>query len=326
MRTTGGGDLIGCKPLAGTDLTVSALCLGTNPFGWTAGEQDAFEVLDAFQAAGGNFLDTADSYSAWAEGNSGGESETVIGRWIARRGRSDDLVIATKVGSLEGGLAPDSIRRRLDESLRRLGVDRIDLYYAHKDDPDTPLEETLATFDELVRSGKVRHVGVSNYDAARLTEALEITRRERFTPLVAMTPHYNLLERGYEANLAPILAEHEMACVPYYGLAKGFLTGKYSRGDANPSGRGRLDGSIYANERGERVLEAVQGVAADHATTSASVALAWLAAQPTVLAPIASARTTSQLADLLQMADLKLSSDELERLDQVSAPEPTTAG
>ena len=260
--------MFGTKSLMGTDLTVSELCLGTNPFGWTASEHDAFEVLDAFDAAGGNFLDTADSYSAWADGNSGGEAETVIGHWIERRGRSDDLVVATKVGSL-GGLSADNIRTCLDASLRRLGVEQIDLYYAHKDDPETPLEETLATFDELVRSGTVRYVGISNYDPARLSEALAITAREGFAPLVAMTPHYNLLERGYETALAPILAEQEISCVPYYGLAKGFLTGKYRTGEAAPSSRGRLDGSAYVNERGLRVLDAVERIASAHETTAA---------------------------------------------------------
>jgi aryl-alcohol dehydrogenase-like predicted oxidoreductase len=314
--------MIRTKLLVGTDLTISELCLGTNPFGWTASEHDAFEVLDVFNAAGGNFLDTADSYSAWADGNSGGEAETVVGHWIARRGRSDDLVVATKVGSL-GGLSADNIRACLDASLRRLGVEHIDLYYAHKDDPETPLEETLATFDELVRAGKVRYVGVSNYDATRLSEALTITRREGFAPLVAMTPHYNLLERGYETTLAPILVEHEISCVPYYGLAKGFLTGKYRTGDALPSNRGRLDGSAYVNERGLRVLHAVELIASAHETTPAAVALAWLAAQPTVVAPIASARTASQLAALLPIAGLSLGADELEMLDHVSA---TTSG
>jgi aryl-alcohol dehydrogenase-like predicted oxidoreductase len=314
--------MIGSKLLGGTDLTISELCLGTNPFGWTADEHDAFEVLDAFAAAGGNFLDTADSYSAWVDGNSGGESETVIGHWIARRGRSDDLVVATKVGSL-GGLSAGNIRACLDASLRRLGIERVDLYYAHKDDPETPLEETLATFDELVRLGKVRYVGISNYDATRVSEALAIVGREGFAPLVAMTPHYNLLERGYEATLAPILVEHEMSCVPYYGLAKGFLTGKYRAADAAPSKRGRLDGSAYVNERGLRVLDTVERIAAAHETTASAVALAWLAAQPTVVAPIASARTTSQLAALLPMAGLGLAADELAMLDEASA---TTSG
>jgi aryl-alcohol dehydrogenase-like predicted oxidoreductase len=314
--------MIGTKLLAGTELTISELCLGTNPFGWTAGEHDAFEVLDAFVAAGGNFLDTADSYSAWAEGNSGGEAETVIGHWIARRGRSDDLVVATKVGSL-GGLSADNIRACLDASLRRLGIEHIDLYYAHKDDPETPLEETLATFDELVRSGKVRYVGISNYDVTRLSDALAIIGREGFASLVAMTPHYNLLERGYETTLMPILVEHEFSCVPYYGLAKGFLTGKYRAADAAASRRGRLDGSAYVNDRGLRVLGIVERIAAAHETTASAVALAWLAAQPTVVAPIASARTTSQLAALLPMAGLSLAADEFEMLDQVSA---TTSG
>ena len=308
--------------LAGTDLGVSELCLGTNPFGWTASEPDAFAVLDAYVAAGGNFLDTADVYSRWAEGNSGGEAETVIGHWIARRGRSDDMVIATKVGSM-GGLSASNVRRCVDDSLRRLQIDRIDLYYAHHDHPETPLEETLGVFDELVRSGKVRYLGVSNYEPGRLSEALAIVEREGYAPLVAQTPHYNLLERSYETSLAPILTEHGMSCIPYYGLAKGFLTGKYRAGAENPSNRGRLDGSGYVNERGLRVLSAVERIAADRATTTAAVALAWLAAQPTVVAPIASARTTDQLADLLPMTDLRLTDAELEQLDAVSADAPT---
>ena len=307
--------------LAGTDLNVSELCLGTNPFGWTSSEPEAFEVLDAYTAAGGNFLDTADVYSAWAEGNRGGEAETVIGNWIARRGRHDDLVVASKVGSL-GGLSASNVRKCLDASLSRLQIEHIDLYYAHRDDPETPLEETLAVLDELAKSGKVRYLGVSNYEPARLTEALAIVEREGYAPLVAQTPQYNLLERSYETALAPILTEHGMSCVPYYGLAKGFLTGKYRAGEENPSNRGRLDGSAYVNERGLRVLAAVQQIAADRATSSAAVALAWLAAQPTVAAPIASARTTGQLADLLPMAGLHLAPAELEQLDEVSADAP----
>jgi aryl-alcohol dehydrogenase-like predicted oxidoreductase len=307
--------------LAGTDLDVSELCLGTNPFGWTASEQDAFGVLDAYVAAGGNFLDTADVYSRWAEGNSGGEAETVIGHWIARRGRSDDMVIATKVGSM-GGLSASNVRKCVDDSLRRLQIERIDLYYAHHDHPETPLEETLGVFDELVRSGKVRYLGVSNYEPERLSEALAIVEREGYAPLVAQTPHYNLLERSYETGLAPILTEHGMSCIPYYGLAKGFLTGKYRAGEENPSNRGRLDGSGYVNERGLRVLSAVERIATDRATTTAAVALAWLSAQPTVVAPIASARTTDQMADLLPMTDLRLTYFELEQLDVVSADAP----
>ncbi|MBP2475685.1 aryl-alcohol dehydrogenase-like predicted oxidoreductase [Crossiella equi] len=305
-----------------SDLDVFPLCLGGNVFGWTADEQQSFTVLDAFTAAGGNFIDTADVYSAWGEGNSGGESETIIGRWLARRGRRDDVVIATKVGQLPSakGLSAASIRKGAEDSLRRLGTDHIDLYYAHIDDTSVPLEETLGAFDALVREGKVRHLAASNYSTDRLAEALEISKRENLATYVALQPEYSLVERGgYEGKLAALVAIEGLSAVPYWGLAKGFLTGKYRPGVQVESARAQAAGA-YLDERGLRVLAALDEVSAAHADAPlASVALAWLAAQPTVAAPIASARTVEQLAEILPAATLELTEDELGLLTKASA-------
>ncbi|MCP2262077.1 putative oxidoreductase [Streptoalloteichus tenebrarius] len=306
--------------LNATDLDVFPLCLGGNVFGWTSDQETSFAVLDAYSAAGGNFVDTADAYSYWAPGNSGGESETIIGRWLAARGNRDDMVIATKCGRLPrlAGLAPATIRTAVEESLRRLGVDHIDLLYAHGDDPDTPMEEALGAFDALVREGKARYLAASNYTPERLSLAREIQRREGFAPFVALQPEYNLMDReGYESGLAGVAADHGLAVFPYYALASGFLTGKYRPGSTVDSARAG-GASRYLDERGVRVLAALDELAAKRGTTVSAVALAWLAAQPTVTAPIASARTTEQLADLLPMADLKLDQDELDRLTAAS--------
>src|SRR5690242_9101729 len=221
--------------IGSSDLDVPRLCLGANVFGWTADRDTSFAVLDAHAAAGGTFVDTADSYMWRAPGNSGGESETIIGEWAATRGTRDDLVIATKVGSLPDrkGLSAANITAAAEDSLRRLRTDRIDLYYAHQDDPDTPQEEYLAAFDALVRAGKVRAIGASNFTAERLRSALEISAKEGLAAFVALQPHYNLLERtGFERDLAPVLADEGLSCLPYFGLAKGFLTGKYRPGSA----------------------------------------------------------------------------------------------
>jgi aryl-alcohol dehydrogenase-like predicted oxidoreductase len=306
------------KTIAGTDLNVFELCLGTNPFGWTASEEDSFAVLDAYVAAGGNFIDTADVYSAWADGHVGGESETVIGHWLGARGGRDQLVIATKVGSL-GGLSADNIHRRVDDCLERLGIDHIDLLYAHRDDPDAELEESVRAFDEVVTAGKARYLAISNYEPDRLEQAIAITQREGLSKFVALQPHYNLLERSYEHTRAGLVERHGLACVPFFGLAKGFLTGKYRPGRTGVSERGRLDGSGYMDDRGWRALAAVDEVAAAHDTTDSAVALAWLLAQPTVLAPVSSARTPEQLADQLPMIALELSETELERLAAAAA-------
>jgi aryl-alcohol dehydrogenase-like predicted oxidoreductase len=296
------------------DLDVSRLCLGANVFGWTADRDTSFAILDGYAAAGGNFLDTADSYMWRVPGNSGGESETIIGEWLAARGNRDDMVIATKVGSLptRPGLSAANIAAACDDSLRRLGTDRIDLYWAHQDDPDTAQEETAAAFDALVRAGKVRALGASNFSVERLASALATT------PYIALQPHYNLMERaGFESTLAPLLADAGIACVPYYGLAKGFLTGKYRPGAEIESVRAQGAGA-YLDGRGLRVLAALDEIAAARSVPPGAVALAWLAEQPTVAAPIASARTSGQLDGLLPVLDLELSAGELAALTAAS--------
>ena len=265
-----------------TDLDVFPLCLGGNVFGWTVDEPDSFAVLDAYAAAGGNFIDTADAYSMWADGNSGGESETIIGRWMAARGNRDRMIIATKVAKLETrrGLSAANIRAAAEDSLRRLGTDRIDLYYAHEDDETVPLAETLGAFDELVTEGKVRYVGASNFDAARLDESLEVSQAEGLTSYVALQPHYNLMARDYESELRGACENHDLACIPYFALAKGFLTGKYRRdGDAvdsvraprrrdvprrprrRRSGRARRPGLRPCDDRGLRGARLARGSA-----------------------------------------------------------------
>jgi aryl-alcohol dehydrogenase-like predicted oxidoreductase len=304
--------------LGSSDLDVSTLCLGTNVFGWTTDEAAAHAILDAYVAGEGNFVDTADVYSAWVDGNRGGESEAIIGTWLARNAaRRDDLVIATKVSRLapNTGLGRDAILGAADASLQRLQTDRIDLYWAHYDDPDTPLEETLAAFGELLDAGKVRAIGASNYSAPRLAEALALADREDLPRFVALQPQYNLVDRGpYEDALAPVVAEHDLAVVPYYGLASGFLTGKYRPGGPDVDSARAAGAAKYLNNGGAAKLEALDAIAAAHDTTVAAVALAWLAAQPHVAAPIASARTVEQLQDLLPVTDLQLGEDELAEL------------
>jgi len=300
-----------------SDLHVSRLCLGGNVFGWTADRDTSFAILDGYVAAGGNFLDTADSYMARVPGNSGGESETIIGEWLQARGNRDDMVIATKVGSLSTrpGLSAANITAACDDSLRRLRTDRIDLYWAHKDDPAAPQQETAAAFDALVRAGKVRTLGASNFSAARLRSALELS-----TGYVALQPHYNLMERAeFESTLAPLLAEQNIASVPYFGMAKGFLTGKYRTGGAEVRSVRAEGARAYLDARGERVLAALDAISADRGVPLGAVALAWLAEQPTVAAPIASARTSEQLEGLLPVLDLELTADEVTALSTASA-------
>jgi aryl-alcohol dehydrogenase (NADP+) len=304
-----------------TDLDVFPLALGGNVFGWTATQEESFAVLDAYAAAGGNFIDTADMYSAWAPGNSGGESETIIGRWMKARGNRDRMIIGTKVGMLESlsGLTANTIPVAAEQSLGRLQTDRIDLYYAHKDDPKTPLEETLGAFDTLVREGKVRYIAASNYTATRLAEALDVSKRRGFACFVALQPHYNLVERKeYEGELAEVVRREGLSAIPYFALAKGFLTGKYRPGAPEVKSARAAGASAYLNERGLKVLAALDEVAGAHHTTVAAVALAWLVAQPTVVAPIASARTTTQLADILPFVELRLSKEELRKLSAAS--------
>jgi aryl-alcohol dehydrogenase-like predicted oxidoreductase len=302
-----------------TDLDVSALCLGGNVFGWTADRDESFAVLDGFRAGGGNFIDTADVYMAAVPGNSGGESETIIGEWIAARpGVRDDVVIATKIGKFPGldNLRAETIRTAAENSLQRLGIETIDLLYAHFDDPGTPLAETLGAFGELIEAGKVRHVAASNYSAARLTEALATAEREDLPRYVALQPEYNLMERDYETDQRPICEREGLACFPYYALAKGFLTGKYGSGAAVDSPRAK-GAAAYLDDRGEAMVGALVEIGASHGVEPAAVAIAWLGAQPTVLAPIASARNAEQLAPLLAGMELTLGDDELAKLGAI---------
>jgi aryl-alcohol dehydrogenase-like predicted oxidoreductase len=309
------------RPLGSTGIDVFPLCLGGNVFGWTADERGSFAVLDRYVAAGGNFVDTADSYSAWAPGNSGGESETILGRWMAARRCRDAVVVATKVGKLAArkGLRAANVVAAADESLQRLQSDRIDLYYAHADDPETPLAEGLGAFDRLVKAGKVRAVGVCNFTATRLGEALATAKRGGLARIAVVQDHYHLLKRGvYEGALEELCRSERLAFLPYYALAQGFLTGKYrserpaAGGPASPRAAGATK---YLDARGLRVLALLDEIAAARATTVAAVALAWLSARPNVVAPIASARTAVQLDELLPMARLELTAAEVARLD-----------
>jgi aryl-alcohol dehydrogenase-like predicted oxidoreductase len=305
--------------LGHTGMEVPVVMLGGNVFGWTVDEAASFRLLDAAFDAGLNFIDTADVYSRWITGHTGGESETILGKWFARSGKRDQVIIATKVGMDMGdgkqGLAPKYIAEAVEASLRRLQTDRIDLYQSHKDDEKTPLEDTLAVFDRLVQQGKVRIIGASNYSGARLREALETSRRNNLAEYATLQPHYNLVERErYETDLAPVVAEYGLGVIPYFALAGGFLTGKYrSEADAEGKARGGMAGK-YLNARGFAVLEALDAVAGEYQSTPASVALAWLMAQPGIAAPIASATSEKQLVDLAAAGELKLKRADMERL------------
>ncbi|MGH4035583.1 aldo/keto reductase [Actinomycetota bacterium Odt1-20B] len=310
------------RTLGSSGLEVFPLSLGGNVFGWTADEAQSFAVLDAYTAAGGNFIDTADAYSAWVEGNKGGESETVIGNWLRARGRRDDVVIATKVSRHPEylGLRADTIKAAADASLRRLGTDYIDLYYTHYDDPDVPVEEIIGTLDELVTAGKVREIAASNISPERLQEFLDFSDREGLARYVALQPHYNLVSRDtYEGPLQEVASRAGLAAVPYWALASGFLTGKYRPGTTVESQRAAGAGKHVGTERGTKVLAALDEIALDRGAEVATVALAWLAARPTVAAPIASARTVEQLPALLAVADLELTEAEVARLTEASA-------
>lgn len=310
------------RKLGSSDLEVFPLSLGGNVFGWTADEQTSFAVLDAYTAAGGNFVDTADSYSAWVEGNQGGESETIIGKWVKARGNRSDVVIATKVSQHPQfqGLTAANIKTAADASLRRLDTDHIDLYYTHFDQPEVPVEEIIGALDELVKAGKVRQIAASNITAERLRASLDFSDREGLARYVALQPHYNLVSRGtYEGPLQDLAAREGLSAVPYFALASGFLTGKYRPGTTVDSARAAGAGKHLESERGRKVLAALDEIAQAHEAPVATVALAWLAAQPTVVAPIASARTVDQLPALLGVAGLRLTDEELERLTRASA-------
>ena len=303
-------------------LLVSPLCLGGNVFGWTADLEESFEVLDAYVGAGGNFLDTADGYSAWVEGNVGGESETIIGDWLAARGRRDEVVLATKIGAhpRHKGLAPETIRGAVEDSLRRLRTDHIDLLYTHFDDETVPVAEIIDTLDALVQAGTVREIGASNISSERLADSLAHSAAHDTARYVALQPHYNLVSRDtFEGPLAEVARTHSLAVVPYYALAAGFLTGKYRPGRTVASARAGRVAELVDSERGQRVLSVLDEVAAAHAAEPASVALAWLAAQPGVVAPLASARTVDQLPSLLAVGELVLTESEVTRLTEASA-------
>jgi aryl-alcohol dehydrogenase-like predicted oxidoreductase len=312
------------RELGRSGIKVSPLCLGGNVFGWTADETTSFAVLDAYTNAGGNFIDTADVYSTWVPGHSGGESETVLGKWMKSRGNREKLVIATKVGSPMGpgkqGLKADYIARAVEDSLRRLQTDYIDLYQSHRDDEETPQEETLGAYAKLIKAGKVRAIGASNFTAARLRQALDISARNALPRYESLQPEYNLYARqDYEAELEPLCRQEQIGVIGYFALAAGFLTGKYrSKADFGKSQRGE-DMDKYLNPRGERILKALDETAAETKATPAQVAIAWLIARPGVTAPIASATSVDQLNDLMKATRLKLSSDQIERLNQASA-------
>ncbi|MFF8442880.1 aldo/keto reductase [Streptomyces californicus] len=309
-------------PLGTSGLQVFPLALGGNVFGWTADQEQSFAVLDAYVAAGGNFIDTADVYSAWVDGNRGGESETVIGDWLASRGNRDDVLVATKAGAHPDhrGLSAGAVKGAVDASLTRLRTDRIDLFYTHFDDESVPVEEIVTTLDQLVKDGKVRHIAASNISPERLRASLDFSEREGLARYVALQPHYNLVSRDtYEGALQDTAAAAGLAAVPYYALASGFLTGKYRPGTPVESARSATAGGHLESERGRKVLAALDRVAGERGAEIATVALAWLAAQPTVAAPIASARTVEQLPALLAVAGLRLTDEEIALLSEASA-------
>ncbi|MFE6547638.1 aldo/keto reductase [Streptomyces sp. NPDC057746] len=310
------------RTLGSSDLEVFPLSLGGNVFGWTADEAQSFAVLDAYAAAGGNFVDTADSYTAFAPGNKGGESETIIGKWVKARGNRADVVIATKVSQHPEyqGLSAANIKAAADASLRRLDTDYIDLYYTHFDRPEVPVEEIIGALDEPVKAGKVRSIGASNISAERLQESLDVSDRENLARYVALQPHYNLVSRDtYEGALQDVASRAGLAAVPYFSLAAGFLTGKYRPGTTVDSARAGRAGEYVKSERGVRVLAALDEIAQARGAEIATVALAWLADRPTVAAPIASARTVEQLPALLGVADLSLTDEESAKLTAASA-------
>lgn len=313
------------RPLGRSGLHVAPLALGGNVFGWTADEKTSFAVLDAFVDAGFNLVDTADIYSNWVPGHAGGESESVIGRWFKASGKRDKVVLATKLGKPMGegrsGLSRRWMRQAVEDSLRRLQTDRIDLYQSHDDDPATPLEETMGAFAELIREGKVRAIGASNFSAPRLAEALATSARLGLPRYETLQPLFNLADRApYEAELQPLCVAEGIGVINFYGLARGFLTGKYrSEADLGQSPRG---GGVkaYLNARGQRILAALDAVAARHGATPAQVALAWQMAQPGIVAPIASATSAAQLRELLGAATLLLDAEDRHALDTSSQP------
>jgi len=312
------------RQIGNTGIQVAPLALGGNVFGWTADEETSFKVLDAFVDAGFNLVDTANTYSKWLPGHKGGESETVIGKWFKKSGKRVKVIIATKVGMEMGdgkkGLAKSYILEEVEASLKRLQTDHIDLYQSHQDDANTPLEETLEAYAQLIKQGKVRVIGASNYKADRLREALKISEQKGIPRYECLQPHYNLYEReDYEKNLEPLVREKNIAVIPYFSLASGFLTGKYrTEADFGSSARG---GGMkkYFNDRGFRILAALDEVSKEYETSLAAVAIAWLIAKPSITAPIASATSLRQVDHLIRGAELQLTSASIAKLDQASA-------
>jgi aryl-alcohol dehydrogenase-like predicted oxidoreductase len=310
--------------LGQSELPIAPLALGGNVFGWTIDESTSFKVLDAFVDFGFNLIDTADIYSAWVPGNKGGESETIIGKWLKSGGKRDKIVLATKVGMEMGdgskGLKKDHILRSIEESLKRLQTDYVDLYQSHQDDAETSLEETLSAYAELIKSGKVRAIGASNYTASRLAEALKVSDAKKLPAYVSLQPEYNLYDRkDFESSLEPFCLEHNLGVIGYFSLARGFLTGKYrSEADLKQSVRGESIGKKYLNERGFRILEALDEISSAHQTTPGVVSLAWLIQRKSISAPIASATSVEQLSQLVKAAQITLTTGEVEQLDKAS--------
>jgi aryl-alcohol dehydrogenase-like predicted oxidoreductase len=300
--------------LANTDLTIYPLCLGGNVFGYSADKDNSEAVLSFYVDNGGNFIDTADMYSQWAPGHTGGESETIIGNWMKKRGNREQMIIATKVGKLDTkpGLSPSNIISACEDSLKRLGSDYIDIYYSHQDDLDTPIEQSLGAYNSLIKAGKVRYIAASNFTPERLQESLDISKKLNLASYIASQDQYNLMERDYENSLMPTLKSNGLSQIPFYGLARGFLTGKYRKGKTVESIRANGVATNYANDRGWAILEKLDQIAKDKNTSVAAVALAWLRAQETVSAPIASATKLEQIKEIMPIVEL--SSDELQTL------------
>ncbi|MGE8215899.1 General stress protein 69 [compost metagenome] len=312
------------RELGRSGLHVAPIAFGGNVFGWSADEKTSFALLDAFVDAGFNLVDTADVYSAWVPGNAGGESETILGRWFKHSGKRDQVVLATKVAKWgeHPGLSADNIAAAVEDSLRRLQTDVIDLYQAHEDDESTPLETTLAAFGRLIEQGKVRAIGASNYSASRLRDALKVSEDYKLPRYETLQPEYNLYDRaGYEAGLDALVREQGLGVISYYSLASGFLSGKYRSAEdaAKSSARGQSVVAKYLNPRGLRILTALDDMAGKHGASASQVALAWLIARPGITAPIVSATSVAQLKEVLAAAQVRLSADDVAQLDAASA-------
>lgn len=310
--------------LGRSGISVPPVIFGCNVFGWTIDKAQSFKLLDALVDAGLNAIDTADVYSVWVPGHKGGESETIIGEWLKARGKRSDVLILTKGGiEMPGkgkGLSAAYLTRAVEDSLTRLGIDVIDVYQSHRDDEVTPHEETLGAFQKMIQAGKVRAIGASNYSLARMKGALEASAKHNLPRYETLQPHYNLMERGIEADLLPLCAKEQIGVIPYYALASGFLSGKYrSEADFSKSPRGARGAGKYLDEKGKRVLTALDSVAARYQATPAQVALAWFKGRPGLAAPIASTTTLEQLADLVKAASLTLDAEAVQMLDTASA-------